>query len=140
MRIGRPNEHSRASFVNFFILGPGGYTTKLAEHIQAFLGKPRLLKTKLAIRVNRFHEAHLKVNLSSQVFRFRFNARSHKKGVTQRQYVIHLDAMDPTERTRAVYVTQEEQVVIMNSYEEFKKQITARGDTVAHAGKKQQIL
>ena len=40
--------------------------------------------------------------------------------------------MDPTERTRAMYVTQEEQVVIMNSYEEFKKQITARGNTVAH--------
>ena len=39
--------------------------------------------------------------------------------------------MDPTERTRAMYVTQEEQVVIMNSYEEFKKQITARGNTVA---------
>ena len=39
--------------------------------------------------------------------------------------------MDLTERTRAVYVTQEEQVVIMNSYEEFKKQITARGNTVA---------
>ena len=39
--------------------------------------------------------------------------------------------MDLTERTRAMYVTQEEQVVIMNSYEEFKKQITARGNTVA---------
>ena len=39
--------------------------------------------------------------------------------------------MDLTERTR-LYVTQEEQVVIMNSYEEFKKQITARGNTVAH--------
>ena len=31
-----------------------------------------------------------------------------------------------------MYFTQEEQVVIMNSYEEFKKQITARGNTVAH--------
>ena len=40
--------------------------------------------------------------------------------------------MDLTERTRAMYVTQEEQVVIMNSYEEFKKQITARSNTVAH--------
>ena len=39
--------------------------------------------------------------------------------------------MDLTERTRQ-YVTQEEQVVIMNSYEEFKKQITARSNTVAH--------
>ena len=40
--------------------GQGGCTTKLAEHIQAFLGKPGLLNTKLAIRVKRFHEAHLK--------------------------------------------------------------------------------
>ena len=39
---------------------PGGCTTKLAEHTQAFLGKPGLLNTKLAIRVKRFHEAHLK--------------------------------------------------------------------------------
>ena len=30
-----------------------------------------------------------------------------------------------------MYVTQEEQVVITNSYEELKKQITARGNTVA---------
>ena len=39
---------------------PGGCTTKLAEHIQAFLGKPGLLNTKLAIRDKRFHEAHWK--------------------------------------------------------------------------------
>ena len=31
-----------------------------------------------------------------------------------------------------MYVTQEEQLVIMNSYEEFKNKITARGNTVAH--------
>ena len=36
------------------------------------------------------------------------------------------------DRARAVYFTQEEQIVIMNSYEEFKNQITARGNTVAH--------
>ena len=40
--------------------------------------------------------------------------------------------MDSTERTRAVYFTQEEQLVIMNSYEEYKKQIMAKGNTVAH--------
>ena len=33
---------------------------------------------------------------------------------------------------RAVYFTQVEQIVIMNSYEEFKNQITARGNTVAN--------
>ena len=41
---------------------PGGCTTKLAEQIRAFLGNPGLLKTKLAIRVKRFHEAQLRVN------------------------------------------------------------------------------
>ena len=35
------------------------------------------------------------------------------------------------DRARAVYFTQEEQIVIMNSYE-FKNQITARGNTIAH--------
>ena len=40
--------------------------------------------------------------------------------------------MDPSERTRAMYFTQEEQVVIMNSDEVFKNQIMARGNTVAH--------
>ena len=34
--------------------------------------------------------------------------------------------------SRAVYFTQKEQIVTMNSYEEFKDQITARGDAVAH--------
>ena len=42
------------------IRGTGGCTTKLAEQIRAFLGNPGLLNTKLAIRVKRFHEAHLK--------------------------------------------------------------------------------
>ena len=35
-------------------------------------------------------------------------------------------------RARAVYFTQGEQWIIMNSYEEFKVQITAKGNTVAH--------
>ena len=35
------------------------------------------------------------------------------------------------DRSRAVYFTQEEQMVIINFYE-FKNQITARGNTVAH--------
>ena len=35
-------------------------------------------------------------------------------------------------RARAVYFTQDEQCIIMNSYEEFKVQITAKGYTVAH--------
>ena len=34
--------------------------------------------------------------------------------------------------SRAAYFTQEEQIVIMNSYEEFKNQITAKVNTVAH--------
>ena len=36
------------------------------------------------------------------------------------------------DRSRAAYFTQGEQIVVMNSYEEFKNQITARGNTVAH--------
>ena len=36
------------------------------------------------------------------------------------------------DRCRAVYFTQGEQIVIMDSNEEFKNQITARGKTVAH--------
>ena len=36
------------------------------------------------------------------------------------------------DRLRAVYFTQEEQIVIMKFYEEFKNQIIARGKTVAH--------
>jgi hypothetical protein len=35
-------------------------------------------------------------------------------------------------RARAVYFTQDEQCIIMNSYEKFKIQITAKGNTVAH--------
>ena len=35
-------------------------------------------------------------------------------------------------RARAVYFIQGEQCIIMNSYEEFKVQITAKGNTVAH--------
>ena len=36
------------------------------------------------------------------------------------------------DRLRAVYFTHGGQIVIMNSHEEFKNQITARGNTVAH--------
>ena len=36
------------------------------------------------------------------------------------------------DRGRAVYFSQEEQVVIIKSYKEFKNQITAKGNTVAH--------
>ena len=57
---------------------PVGYTTNLAEHTQAFLGKPRSTETQLAIRVKWYYEAHLG---SSQVFRFRFNARSRERGI-----------------------------------------------------------
>ena len=46
--------------INVLVHPHTGCTTKVAEHIQAFLGKPGLLNTKLAIRVKRFHEAHLK--------------------------------------------------------------------------------
>ena len=36
------------------------------------------------------------------------------------------------DRARAVYFTQDEQVIIMSSYEELKKEITMKGNTVAH--------
>ena len=35
-------------------------------------------------------------------------------------------------RARAVCFTQDEQCIIMNSYEKFKIQITAKGNRVAH--------
>ena len=35
-------------------------------------------------------------------------------------------------RARAMYFTQDEQCIIMNSYREFKLEITAKGNTVAH--------
>ena len=60
---------------------PEGYTMKRAEHNQAFLGKPGSTNMQLVIRVKWYHEAHLRVNLSSQDFRFSFNRRSHKRGV-----------------------------------------------------------
>ena len=36
------------------------------------------------------------------------------------------------DRARAVYFTQDEQVIIMNSYEELKNEITTKGNTFAH--------
>ena len=41
---------------------PGGYTTNLAEHTQAFLGKPGSTEPQLAIRVKWYHEAHFRFN------------------------------------------------------------------------------
>ena len=41
---------------------PGGYTTNLAEHTQAFLGKPGSTELQLAIRVKWYHEAHFRFN------------------------------------------------------------------------------
>jgi hypothetical protein len=38
------------------------YTTKLAEHTQAFLGKPGSTEPQLAIRVKWYHEAHFRFN------------------------------------------------------------------------------
>ena len=48
-------------FVDFF-RGPGGYTTNLAEHTHAFLGKPGSTEPQLAIRVKWYHEAHFRFN------------------------------------------------------------------------------
>ena len=73
------------------------------------------------------------------ISRARFSAlgsmRLHVKGRLSHNFT-HLYKMD---RSRAVYFTQEEQInsslihsVIINSYEGFKNQITARGNTVAH--------
>ena len=59
-----------------------GCTTKLAEHIQAFLGKPGLLNTKLAIRVKRFQEAHLKYICQA---RFSALSPSYASASTQRK-------------------------------------------------------
>ena len=44
-----------------------GYTTNLAEHTQAVLGKPESTKTQLAIRVKWYYKAHLGFDLSIQV-------------------------------------------------------------------------
>ena len=60
---------------------PVPYTTKLAEHTQAFLGKPGSTEPQLAIRVKWYHEAHFRFNKLNQVFRFRFSARSRERGV-----------------------------------------------------------
>ena len=46
----------------------------------------------------------------------------------------HFTHLYKRDRARAVCFTQDEQIVIMNSYEEFKSQIKARGNTVAHTG------
>ena len=43
-----------------------GYTTNLAEHTQAVLGKPESTKTQ--IRVKWYYKAHLGFDLSIQVF------------------------------------------------------------------------
>ena len=40
----------------------GGYTTNLAEHTQAFLGKPGSTEPQLAIRVKWYHDAHFRFN------------------------------------------------------------------------------
>ena len=80
---------------------------------------------KLAIRVKWYHIAHLRVNLFS--LNFSFNACSHKKCL-----LCNFNDLYKMVRSRAVYFTQEEQIVIRNSYEEFKNQITARGNKVAH--------
>ena len=37
-------------------------TTNLAEHTQAFLGKPGLTEPQLAIRVQRYHDARFTLN------------------------------------------------------------------------------
>ena len=50
------------------------------------------------------------------------------KGAFTRNFT-HLFKKD---RSRAVYFSQEAQIVVMKSYKEFKSQITARGTTVAH--------
>ena len=56
-------------------------TTNLAEHTQAFLGKPGSKETQLAIRVKWYYEAHLGFDLSIMVSHFRFNACSRERGV-----------------------------------------------------------
>ena len=43
------------------------------------------------------------------------------------------------DRSRAVYFTQEEQIVIRTPHEEFKDPITARGNTVAHTKARDRI-
>ena len=88
-----------------------------------FLWKTWIDKYKTC-RVKWYHKAHLRLNWSSQVFRF----SGRLKGRLSRPFT-HLYEMD---RSRGVYFTQEEQIVIMNSYEEFKNQIRPRGNTVAH--------
>ena len=44
----------------------------------------------------------------------------------------HFTLLYKMDASRAVYFTQEEQIVMMNSFEEFKNEITVRGNTVAH--------
>ena len=41
---------------------PRGCNTNLVEHTQAFLGKPGLTETQLAIRVKWYHDAHFRLN------------------------------------------------------------------------------
>ena len=55
--------------------------------------------------------------------------RVHIKGAFIASFVSPLCKIN---RARAVYFTQDEQCIIMNSYEKFKIQITAKGNTVAH--------
>jgi hypothetical protein len=42
----------------------------------------------------------------------------------------HFTHLYKLNRSRAVYFTQEEQIVLMSSHEELKNQITARGNTI----------
>ena len=69
-------------------------------------------------RVQQYHDARLGFDLSIQVFCFRFNARSRERGVYR---VILLTFTNWIDLFHS-----------MNSYEELKNLITARGDTVAH--------
>ena len=55
--------------------------------------------------------------------------RVHIKGAFIASFDSPLRKMN---RARAVYYTQDEHCIIMNYYEEFKVQITAKGNTVAH--------
>ena len=55
--------------------------------------------------------------------------RVHIKGAFIASFDSSFCKMD---RARAVYFTQDEQVLIINSYEELKKEITIKGNAVAH--------
>ena len=78
-------------------------------------------------RVKRYCNSGYQLNLLNPVLCFVLCARSHKRGRLTSLFYFR-SKMD---RSRATYFTQDEQILIMQGYEEFKETITAKSNTVA---------